>query len=590
MIIIFIIEQGRITVKDFFHYYSHMQYGRYKILSQLGEGGMASVFLAEDPALNRNVAIKVIQPHLTADPGLLERFSAEAKTVAALRSTNIVEIFDFGMQDGQQYIVMEFMDGQTLQLICSVLEGKSMPQEVTAAIVCQAAEGLISAEKKGVIHRDIKPENLMFNSEGCLKIADFGIAHLTNEQSRTATGAVLGSPNFMSPEQIEGLKPTVQTDMWALGGVLYYCLTGKLPFTGPSITATMRNICDRPPTPPVNDLKDIDPVLIKLMDTLLKKDPTQRGGGPKWLAAELRGFLTKLGITDLQDCARDFISGLNLEQTNTIVESAPGKTPGQPLAPGARISQGTPPGDNLQFSAPGMVSPKPASGQPAYKNPFVWIGGILVIALLVLSGILWKGLPGFNKPEKSPIEKIVMSEKDFIVFLGEEHRLTVAVLPASADQSVKWSSSAPDIAVVSNGLVKGLKVGRSFISATSKADPAKSTISRATVQVKPEPKPEPKPDPKPKPRPRPKPKPKPKPKPQSVETVKQEGFLQLNSSPPFATIRVNGKYWGETPMNKFREVPAGKVQIEIVHRLYPPLDTTVIIKAGAKARYKFRLQ
>jgi len=152
-----------------------MEYGRYRILSQLGQGGMATVYLAEDPLLQRLVAIKVIQAHLSSNSGLMDRFTVEAKTIASLRHINIVEVFDFGIQDDQQFLVMEYIDGQNLQAVCGALQGRPMPNAVAAAIICQAAEGLTSAEKHGVVHRDIKPENLMFNSEGTLKIADFGI-------------------------------------------------------------------------------------------------------------------------------------------------------------------------------------------------------------------------------------------------------------------------------------------------------------------------------------------------------------------------------------------------------------------------------
>jgi len=265
-----------------------MEYGRYRILSQLGQGGMATVYLAEDPLLNRLVAIKVIQAHLSSNSGLMDRFNVEAKTIASLRHINIVEVFDFGIQDDQQFLVMEYIDGQNLQAVCSALRGAPMPNTVAASIICQAAEGLTSAEKHGVVHRDIKPENLLFNSEGLLKIADFGIAHISDEGSRTQTGAVLGSPNFMSPEQIEGQRPTDKTDIFSLGGVFYYCLTAKMPFTGTSIPVTMRNICERPHPPILEINPQADPNLARLIDVLLQKHPDNRGDGARWLAMNLR--------------------------------------------------------------------------------------------------------------------------------------------------------------------------------------------------------------------------------------------------------------------------------------------------------------
>jgi serine/threonine-protein kinase len=263
------------------------QFGRYRVLSPLGQGAMASVYLAEDPSLNRLVAVKVIHSHLASIDNLLTRFTAEAKTAASLRNPNIVEIFDYGLQDGQQYLVMEYIDGPNLQFVLNLLDGKFMEAEACAAVICQAAEGLMSAEKNGVVHRDIKPENMMFTSDGALKIADFGIAHI-NEQNLTQTGSILGSPSFMSPEQIDGGKPSHQTDMFSLGAVLYYCLTGRKPFSGSNIPTLMRSICDLP-HPPVLDLRaDADPALVTLVDTLLRKKPEDRGNGARWLALQLR--------------------------------------------------------------------------------------------------------------------------------------------------------------------------------------------------------------------------------------------------------------------------------------------------------------
>jgi len=301
-----------------------MELGRYRILRPLGQGGMATVYLAEDPLLNRLVAIKVIQAHLSTNDKLIERFNVEAKTIAALRHANIVEIFDFGVQDNQQYLVMEFIDGQSLQTLCTALAGKPMPDTVTAAIILQAAEGLTVAEKQGVIHRDIKPENLLFNTEGALKITDFGIAHIADEHSRTQTGAVLGSPNFMSPEQVEGLKPTPKTDVFALGGVFYSCLTGMMPFTGGSIPATLRNICEKPHVPVADLNPKADPFLIQIVDTLLQKNPADRGAGARWVAQQLKSWLGMRGIADSVDHVREFIVGLNIPPPPTLSGSLSG--------------------------------------------------------------------------------------------------------------------------------------------------------------------------------------------------------------------------------------------------------------------------
>src|SRR5690606_21590432 len=220
------------------------------------------------------------------------RFTVEAKTAAGLRNPNIVEIFDYGLEEGAQYLVMEYIDGPNLQFVLNLLGGLPMDPDVCAAVICQAADGLVSAEKFGVVHRDIKPENMMFKSDGVLKIADFGIAHIS-EQNLTQTGSILGSPNFMSPEQIDGQKPTHMADMFSLGAVFYYCLTGRKPFNGPNIPSIMRHISDMPHDPVSSLLPQVDPVLENLVDTLLKKIPEERGKGARWLSLQLRAYLNK---------------------------------------------------------------------------------------------------------------------------------------------------------------------------------------------------------------------------------------------------------------------------------------------------------
>src|SRR4051812_14768039 len=209
---------------------AQMKFGRYNALTKLGQGAMATVYLAEDPALNRMVAIKVIHSHLSSNASLLDRFTVEAKTAAGLRNPNIVEIFDYGIEDEAQYLVMEYIDGPNLQFVLNLLGGQPMAPEIVAAVLCQAADGLGTADKFNVVHRDIKPENMMFTSDGVLKIADFGIAH-TTEQNPTQPAPTLGAPNFTSPKQLGGKKPTQQTHMFSLGLFFYYCLPGRKPFT-----------------------------------------------------------------------------------------------------------------------------------------------------------------------------------------------------------------------------------------------------------------------------------------------------------------------------------------------------------------------
>ena len=204
------------------------QYGRYQVIQKLGQGAMSSVFLARDPFLSRLVAVKVLHPDLLFQKSVLARFFKEAKTVSRIHSPNVVNIFDFGMEGKAPYLVMEFIDGQTLQKVMDQLQGEPMDPIVACAMMAQVVEGLGAASEWGIVHRDLKPENLMLTQKGHLKVTDFGICHL-KDHTMTVTGQMLGSPRFMSPEQVDGIKPlSIQSDLFSLGGVFYY-LAGWCP-------------------------------------------------------------------------------------------------------------------------------------------------------------------------------------------------------------------------------------------------------------------------------------------------------------------------------------------------------------------------
>ncbi len=579
-----------------------MEYGRYRILNQLGQGGMATVYLAEDPLLQRLVAIKVIQAHLSSNSSLMDRFTVEAKTIASLRHINIVEVFDFGIQDDQQFLVMEYIDGQNLQAICAALQGRPMANTVAAAIICQAAEGLTSAEKHGVVHRDIKPENLMFNSEGQLKIADFGIAHIADEGSRTQTGAVLGSPNFMSPEQIEGVKPTNKTDIFSLGGVFYYCLTAKMPFTGPSIPVTMRNICERP-HPAILDINpQADPLLVRLVDTLLQKAPENRGDGARWLANHLRAYLNTHGVVDIVEHVKTFVNSLGIVGGGqTIAEGGSGSKPNMRPARNSGSSVGGFPqssiiktgatmsgGNNtlsrsLANSADFQTQATTGAMGPSSRSPVVWIGALLSICVLVLAGaIVWSRLDHTDNPP--PIHTA-----------GFKHP------PNPANPT---PNPGPGTAVPANGgtvaTINGLPAGgngnpngtgtptpqpnrgddRPIGNVNTGGTGGKTGAGSAGTIERPHPIPHPAPHPAPH-----HPEPLPVPQPEAAQT----GFVLIKSAPPFAALTINGKPQGETPMNAYLEVPVGNCHVEIVHRLSPPFDTVIKVTPGYRREFKFKL-
>ena len=561
-----------------------MEYGRYRILHPLGQGGMATVYLAEDPLLQRLVAIKVIQAHLSANSSLMDRFTVEAKTIASLRHVNIVEVFDFGVQDDQQFLVMEYIDGQNLQAMCaaSAANGGHMANSVAAAIICQAAEGLTSAEKHGVVHRDIKPENLMFNSEGQLKIADFGIAHIADEQSRTQTGAVLGSPNFMSPEQIEGLRPTNKTDLFSLGGVFYYCLTGKMPFTGPSIPVTMRNICERPHPSILEINPGADPFLIKLTDLLLQKIPENRAENARWLANQLRAFMSQQGVVDVAEHCRTFIGTLGLGQNQTIAGPAgsvskhtfkPAKSStGSSLGgvPSSVIRTGNTMGTGNLTQSKSMAGASQFNTQattgamgPSSRSPLVWVGALLSLCVLVLAGaILWSRVDHGSTATPTPPK---VNDR---VTTAPAVKPPPAVIPPPVVEPVTPPVENPSTLAATTPTV--LRTDPTPVTARVPSHPVTRTdrtpvtrTPRNPDRIATPPKP-PEPD-------------------------DQTGFVLIKSAPPFAALTINGKPQGETPMNAYLEVPVGKCHIEIVHRLSPPFDTVLSVTPGFRREYKFKL-
>jgi serine/threonine protein kinase len=287
------------------------QFGRYQVIRKLGQGAMSSVFLARDPFLSRLVAVKVLHPDLLFQEPVLARFFKEAKAVSRIHSPNVVSIFDFGMEGRVPYLVLEFIDGQTLQKIMDHLQGEPMDPIVACALIAQVLEGLGAASERGIVHRDLKPENLMLTRKGQLKITDFGICHL-KDHTMTVTGQMLGSPRFMSPEQVDGIKPlSIQSDLFSLGGVFYYLLAGVPPFAGDSLPDLYRQILFEPHRPLSEVRPGLDRSLTRLVDALLEKDPARRGRGPSAVSLHLKEFLLKWNGVSQTDRIGEYLRELN---------------------------------------------------------------------------------------------------------------------------------------------------------------------------------------------------------------------------------------------------------------------------------------
>lgn len=249
---------------------------RYQIKRKISVGGMASVFLAEDRSLDREVALKMMHPHLVHRADAIQRFSFEAKAIAALSHDNIIRIFDYGENHNRPFLVMEFVDGMNLQQLLDSYG--ALPNLITIGIARQIICGLICAHKKGIIHRDIKPANILLNKKGIIRITDFGIASLSNAKSLTCSGSFIGSPYFISPEQATNKTVTGACDIFSLGVLLYFCLSGELPFTGNTPHSIINAIISNKHEDIRKKNSTVLLWLADLVDRCLKKNPSERPG------------------------------------------------------------------------------------------------------------------------------------------------------------------------------------------------------------------------------------------------------------------------------------------------------------------------
>jgi serine/threonine-protein kinase len=260
--------------------------GRYNVVAELGRGEMGVVYKAEDPLLNRVVAIKTIL--LSADPAIRDdyetRFLQEGKAAGGLNHPSIITIHDVGREGNQAYMAMEMLDGTEIR---DMLAAGRISLDLALDIAAQVAEGLAFAHERGVVHRDIKPANIMIVRGRQAKILDFGIARLQVSEVKTQTGMVLGSPQYMSPEQIAGRDVDSRSDIFSLGVVLYHMIAGQPPFSGADIGQLTFMVCHGEHRPPSTLNPAIPPMLDLIVNRALAKDPAQRYQSARELAADL---------------------------------------------------------------------------------------------------------------------------------------------------------------------------------------------------------------------------------------------------------------------------------------------------------------
>jgi eukaryotic-like serine/threonine-protein kinase len=276
--------------------------GRYELQELVGTGGMSSVFRAHDRMLERTVALKILHEQFTRDDDYVERFRREARSVAQLAHPNIVTVIDRGEQDGRQYIVFEFVDGANLK---EVVRDGALPIDDVLDLAIQVGRALAFAHNRGLVHRDVKPQNVLLNDERQAKVTDFGIARSVDVKGVTQTGTVLGTSDYIAPEQARGEQVDPKTDMYSLGAVLYELLTGEVPYAGDNFVAiAMRHVYD--PVPSVLERRPDCPLrLDAAVGRAMAKDPDDRFGSMEELLAELEAC--RAGTWDGVDEGATFI-------------------------------------------------------------------------------------------------------------------------------------------------------------------------------------------------------------------------------------------------------------------------------------------
>lgn len=476
--------------------------GEYEILTELGRGGMAVVYLAHDLALDRKVAIKVMSPELRLmGEEVVERFNREARTAAKLSHPSIIPIYAVRQTQDLTYFVMKFIQGRSLESV--MREEERLPTDIVQTILSQVGSALDYADRNGVIHRDVKPGNVMLDEEGWAVVTDFGIAKAVEAKGLTMTGAAIGTPSYMSPEQCAGLNITGAADQYSLGVVAYEMLSGKLPFEGESAMTVMYRHTHEPPPPILSVWPECPPDIADAIMRMLEKQPDDR-----WPSVEAAvEAIAAIRPVNESSVRTQMITMVKRASNQSLL--AQFQTPRTPMPSSAGRSRAgavTPP----VASASAQITPdtSPVAGGPATqiagrRRTLTWLVALPLIGAAAAAGWFFRSAPntsvtaGPEAPAIQPSSRSAAARSDIAsvevvpgvaaLAVGATQRLIATPRDSVGNPlptpEVEWTSNDPGVARVSpEGIVTAVAAG--FTQITARAAGHSATVG-VTVNAPP---------------------------------------------------------------------------------------------------------